>query len=256
MVNEYDKLSGYLMPVQDNPTLKLVEPALARVYNGQSPVGSGFVLEDNGLFFVTAAHVLCRKKREERRIIFASGQELEIDLEDATFHPDRDLASFPLEGKVDLLPKVALRRSAFLPEIEDMEGLDEVMELYTIIAGYPYSYLNYHNLDHTPLYSVGRFLQLMHDLRSKRYPGSKPTVFTTDNRVEPGMSGGPVLDQDNAVIAVINRKQGEPFGTFFLGFSPENNKLHSPYNFTDSSLLPDSFLLSRWTPPRSYGYDW
>ena len=237
MFNERLNDSGLLMPVREDPGLSKISPSLVRIYDSEFPLGSGFILEEDNLFLVTAAHVIWGGRSDRKRILFASGEDIEIGREDVIFVPKKDVALVPLNELVSKGSLVALRRSELLRTLHQMGSQIENEGSLTIAAGFPYSYIEHHRLNEIALYSVGRALELWVPPGSDRE--SNPSLLVTSNRVESGMSGGPLLDQENAVVGVISNKPGF-FGTSFKGiFYSDDFRVHVQYNYLYAAILPE-----------------
>lgn len=154
--------------------------------------GSGFVVSSDG-YIMTAGHVVAGT--ETVQVMFRSGLELEGKVERVEENIDVGLVRIPGSGHTPLV----------ISSAEPTLGTD----IYVI--GNPSA------LTETLNFSVARgILSAKRDLDGKTY-------LQTDASVNPGNSGGPVLNQEGQVVGIVSWKVFFP-GFEGLGFAVPTDK--------------------------------
>ncbi|OKY77719.1 MAG: Serine protease Do (heat-shock protein) [Candidatus Methanohalarchaeum thermophilum] len=183
----------------NNLSDSVVSIRVSSISNGEAILsqGSGFIYDNNG-HIITNQHVV--DGGDSFRVIFSNGIQKKASLVGTDIYSDiavLKVDSYPTEG-IDPTP-LKLANSS---KVEPGEMV--------IAIGNPFGLSG--TITHGIISATGRTLPTEGDF-------SIPNVIQTDCAVNPGNSGGPLLDLSGDVVGVVRAKQGDN-----IGFAIPSNK--------------------------------
>jgi S1-C subfamily serine protease len=221
-------------------------------FNGQSgqayqqAAGSGFIYDTDG-HIVTNAHVV--QDATQIEVTFSDGVMLRASLTGIDL--DSDLAVIQVQGDLSKYPPVAVADSS-LAQVGD-----------TVVAiGNPFNEAN--TMTTGIVSAVHRTVQGLHSSGNSTY--SIPDAIQTDAALNPGNSGGPLLNENGDVIGVneqIEAPAGQSSGISFAiasnlvsQFVPQliaNGKVDHPYLGVSTTTLTLDLNASLKLPENTRG---
>ncbi len=157
--------------------------------NNEHGFGSAFCIDSSGLF-VTNAHVAASKKGEKIRLVLNPGEKTERIVQARILRSDAELDLAILQSDVSL-PETT-------PVVE-LGSVDDLTETAEVTAfGYPFG--NMLALEKNSFPSVSVNIGHITSLRKK---AGELEMIQVDAMLNPGNSGGPVLDDNGRVIGVV-----------------------------------------------------
>jgi len=157
-------------------------------------LGAGFVVEDESGLILTALHVV--REAAEVRVIFADGSESEAAV--VVAQPDNDLAVLkPAVIPDDLAPATLAGSGHLRPG-------DEV-----VAVGNPFGIIN--SVSSGVVSGLGRSFQAPHTGETLK------NLIQFDAAVNPGNSGGPLVDRNGEVVGIVTALVNPTEKEFFVG---------------------------------------
>ncbi|MBI4332547.1 MAG: trypsin-like peptidase domain-containing protein [Chloroflexi bacterium] len=188
-------------PSFSSQVYEVIRPSLVRVRavkrnsdnEVEGGIGAGFVVQDNGTI-LTSLHVV--KDAEEVRVTFADGTRSRASI--IVQQPENDLAVLLAHEIPDDLEPVTMASSASL------RVGDEV-----VAVGNPFGFRN--SLSSGVVSGLGR------SLTSKKSGQTLRNLIQFDAAVNPGNSGGPLVNRDGEVVGIVTALVNPIDQEFFIG---------------------------------------
>ncbi|HEY8665435.1 MAG TPA: trypsin-like peptidase domain-containing protein [Tepidisphaeraceae bacterium] len=197
-----DMLRGMeFIPIDPNPTD-------AGGFAGGSWSGTGFLIDDDGLI-LTNRHVADGAKK--LKVVLSKGDEREAEV--VAIDREQDLALIRIKPKAnETLPYVQLSKKD-----SPNEGAD------CTVLGYPL------------IDRMGANIKVTHGVVSSASSKVVGADVVIDAKVNPGNSGGPILDKDGNVMAIVSMKttSTQMEDTYGLGISAGNIRKFLVKNHVD-----------------------
>ncbi|MBI2864486.1 MAG: trypsin-like peptidase domain-containing protein [Chloroflexi bacterium] len=180
---------------------EIIRPSVVRIRTfvakdgarSELAIGTGVVIDDNGTI-LTSLHIV--KDGSEVQVVFADGTESEAQV--VLTEPDHDLAVLrPAVLPDDLVP-------ATLASAAGLHVGDEVFAV-----GNPFGISN--------SLSAGVVSGLKRNYRSQRTGETLNNLIQFDAAVNPGNSGGPLLDRDGEVVGIVTALLNPTDQDVFIG---------------------------------------
>ena len=187
-------------PSYESEVYEIIRPSLVQVRANQPAaeksgvsLGTGFVIDDRGTI-LTSLHVI--ENASDIEVIFADGSESPAVVE--VSQPENDLAVLrPLIIPDDLVPAVLAGSGA-------LRVGDQV-----VAVGNPYGISN--SLSSGVVSGLGR------NIRSPKTGKTLTNLIQFDAAVNPGNSGGPLLNRSGEVVGIVTALLNPTEQDFFIG---------------------------------------
>lgn len=198
-----EEQQGFFYSVVELPSaIKPVMEAVGRVRFEGEDVGSCFIVDNrNRRFLLSALHCFQEEDNEKwvKEVIFPSGETVIVGSEDMIQTPElqsKDIFVARLDAGIRVNP---LRLSE--------KGVGKTFNTIgdvVVALGYPSRYLHAQAYD-GPVASIGRVLD---------YRGVEEGIHVeVDIRIEPGNSGGPIIDKTGEVVGILTKELTQPLST-------------------------------------------
>jgi S1-C subfamily serine protease len=191
------------LPSRGERAYEKIRPSVVRVRGlrytdtaedlSEASVGSGVVIVDNGLI-LTNLHVVSDAERVE--VVFVDGSESEATV--VGVRPEQDLAVLWASSVPDDLQAATLRPARDLSPGEDV-----------VAVGFPFGI--------GPSVSRGVVSGLQREYRSRDGSRSLSNLIQFDAAVNPGSSGGPLVDNEGEVVGIVTSVLNPVGDNFFVG---------------------------------------
>jgi S1-C subfamily serine protease len=191
--------------------------------------GSAFCVHKSG-FFITNHHVIANA--QEIKIVINSGEKTEKVLIAKVLRSDPEVDLALLQVKGENLPVLSLGSDA---------GLVELAEV--IACGFPFGQLLSTDRQMHPAISIN-----IGKVTSLRKKDNKLQLIQIDITLNPGNSGGPVLDQDGKVVGVVLAGIKGAGVNFAIPVS----KVHAFVEAPEISFQPPMLTRARMTTPITF----
>jgi S1-C subfamily serine protease len=208
-MTEQDLHDAVLHALQNTPlpspvakAYEVIRPSIVRVRgleDGKTgdeverSVGTGVVIVDKGII-LTNLHVVASAKRV--RVVFADG--LESDATVSGARPEHDLAVLQAHTVPDDLVAATMRSTA-----------DLAMGDHVVAAGFPFGI--------GPSVTAGVVSGLRREFRSPEGKRVLTNLIQFDAAVNPGSSGGPLLNSEGEVVGIVTAILNPTEQGFFVG---------------------------------------
>lgn len=215
-------------PLDDfgGPAQQCIFPLIMEVDGAFLPIGTGFVINPNGLF-ISASHVLLEAKKKATRKINEYGKfydhfELHAIYVSNELHPNSDnFIGGPISvshiwipdhldigfGWLNLPKRISDGSPVLLSSVRIHPGLPAIGSRIAAI-GY-YEMEGYLSTENEPLVNYATRTALASGTIQEIHPEYRDRgmlkfpCFRTNARFEPGMSGGPIFTEDGSVCGVV-----------------------------------------------------